>query len=64
MFDVRCALAQNSWVFLQATFEELRRQLYRPKFDRYIRLDNRERLAHHMSAAAHWVQAGEPAFLC
>ncbi len=61
---VRYALAQHQLVFSQATFEELRTRLYRPKFDRYITLESRERLLHDMSASAYWVEVGEPAFYC
>ena len=52
---VRCALAQHQLVFSQATLDELRTRLYRPKFDRYISLENRQRLLHDLSACAHWV---------
>ena len=61
---VRVALAQHRLVFSPATFDELRTRLYRPKFDRYISLDNRERLLHDMNAAADWVEVGEPGFYC
>ena len=61
---VHCALAQHQLVLSQATLDELRTRLYRPKFDRYISLENRERLLHDMSAAAHWVEVGESAFYC
>lgn len=61
---VRCALAQHQLVFSQATLDELRARLYRPKFDRYISLENRERVLHDMSAAALWVDVGEPAVYC
>lgn len=61
---VRCALAQHKLVFSQATLDELRTRLYRPKFDRYISLENREHVLHDMSAAALWVDVGEPAVYC
>ena len=61
---VRGALAEHRLVFSQATFDELRTRLYRPKFDPYIRLENRERLLHDMSACALWVDAAEPAVYC
>ncbi len=61
---VRCALAQHRLVFSRATLDELRTRLYRPKFDRYISLENRERVLHDISAAALWVDVGEPAFYC
>jgi putative PIN family toxin of toxin-antitoxin system len=61
---VRYALAQHQLVFSQGTFEELRTRLYRPKFDRYISLESRERLLHDFNAAAHWVDVGDPAVYC
>ena len=61
---VRCALAQHRLVFSPATFAEVRTRIYRPKFDRYISLENRERLLHDFNAAAHWVDIGEPASYC
>ena len=57
---VLCALARHSLVFSQATFEELRSRIYRPKFDRYISLDDRERVLRDFNACAVWVEAGEP----
>ena len=61
---VRLVLERHSLVFSQATFDELRTRLYRPKFDRYIRIDQRERLLHDFNACAHWVDIGEPAQYC
>jgi len=61
---VRCALAQHRLVFSQLTFDELRTRIYRPKFDRYISLESRERLLHDFNACAHWVDIGEPALYC
>lgn len=61
---VRLVLERHSLVFSQATFNELRTRLYRPKFDRYIRIDQRERLLHDFNACAHWVEIGEPARYC
>ncbi len=61
---VRCALAHHRLVFSQATLDELRTLLYRPKFDRYISLENRERVLHDLGAAAHWVEIGEPPPYC
>ena len=48
-------LSEHQLVFSQVTFEELRTRIYRPKFDRYISLENRQRLLHDLSACAHWV---------
>lgn len=61
---VRLALAQHQLVFSQPTFQELRTRLYRPKFDRYISLEDRERLLHDFSACAHWVEIAEPRHYC
>ncbi len=61
---VQCALAQHRLVFSQATFDELRTRLYRPKFDRFIALESRERLLHDFNACAHWVEIGESGLYC
>ena len=61
---VLCALARHRLVFSQATFDELRTRIYRPKFDRYITLEDRERLLRDFSACAVWVEAGEPGRYC
>jgi putative PIN family toxin of toxin-antitoxin system len=61
---VREALAHHRVVFSQPTFDELRTRLYRPKFDRYISLENRERLLHDFNACAHWIDIGDPASYC
>lgn len=51
-------LSEHQLVFSQVTFEELRTRIYRPKFDRYISLENRQRLLHDLDACAHWVDLG------
>ncbi len=61
---VLCALARHRLVFSQATFDELRTRIYRPKFDRYISLEDRERLLRDFNACAVWVEAGEPGRYC
>lgn len=61
---VQLALAHHRLVFSQATLDELRTRLYRPKFDRYISLESRERLLHDFNASALWVDVGEPAAYC
>lgn len=61
---VLCALARHNLVFSQATFDELSTRIYRPKFDRYISRESRERLLHDFNACAIWVDAGEPAAYC
>jgi putative PIN family toxin of toxin-antitoxin system len=59
-----CALARHRLVFSQTTFDELRTRIYRPKFDRYISLDDRERLLRDFNACAVWVEPGEPGQYC
>lgn len=61
---VLCALARHRLVFSQATLHELRTRLYRPKFDRYISLEGRDRLLHDFHASALWVDVGEPGAYC
>lgn len=61
---VHKALAKHQLVFSQPTLDELRSRLYRPKFDRYISLESRERLLHDFNASAHWVEIGEPGHYC
>ncbi len=61
---VQSALAQHRLVFSQATFDELRTRMYRPQFDRYISLEDRERLLRDFSACAIWVESGEPEQYC
>lgn len=53
---VQKVLANARIVFCEATFEELRTRLYRPKFDRYISLEMRERVLRDFSACAFWVE--------
>lgn len=53
---VQQVLAHGRLVFCDATFEELRTRLYRPKFDRYISLEMRERVLRDLSACALWVE--------
>jgi putative PIN family toxin of toxin-antitoxin system len=53
---VQQVLAHARLVFSEPTFEELRTRLYRPKFDRYISLEMRERVLRDLSACAVWVE--------
>ena len=53
---VQRVLADARIVFSEPTFEELRSRLYRPKFDRYINLEMRERVLRDLSACAIWVE--------
>ena len=52
---MRIALARHTLVFSKARFDELHTRLYRPKFDRYITLEQRQRLLHDFNACANWV---------
>ena len=52
---VQQVLTNARVVFSGPTFAELRTRLYRPKFDRYISLDMRERVLRDFSACAVWV---------
>ena len=61
---VQWVLERGVLVFSQPTFDELKTRLYRPKFDRYISLELREAVLHDLSAAARWVEIGEPARYC
>lgn len=53
---VQQVLAHARVVFSEPTFEELQTRLYRPKFDRYISLDMRQRVLRDLSACAVWVR--------
>ena len=56
---VNFVLEHHRLLFSEQTFEELRTRLYRPKFDRYLSLDDRKRLLHDFNAAADWVALDE-----
>lgn len=49
---VRKALGHGLPVFSNDTFAELEARLWRPKFDRYLTLEHRQRLLHDMAALA------------
>ena len=55
---VQHLLAHAVLVFSNETFEELTTRLHRPKFDRYISRELRERLLHDLSSSAMWVEPG------
>jgi putative PIN family toxin of toxin-antitoxin system len=61
---VALALQQHTLVFSQPTFDELRTRLYRPKFDRYISLEDRQKVLHDFNAIAHWEDIAEPGHYC
>ena len=48
-------LTEHLLVFSSATFAEFESRLGRPRFDRYINLDERKALLHDLSASAMWV---------
>ena len=50
------ALTDHQLVFTSATFAELESRLWKPKFDRYINLEERKAVLHDISAAAIWVK--------
>ncbi len=43
-------------VFSEASFAELRERLWRPKFDRYVAMEQRKALLLDLEAIAHWVE--------
>lgn len=43
-------------VFSDSTFDELRERLWRPKFDRYVSMEQRHALLANLNAVARWVQ--------
>lgn len=52
---VHHVLAHGVPVLTPQTFEELRTRLHKPKFDRYISLDQRQALLRDLQACALWV---------
>jgi uncharacterized protein len=50
------ALTDHRLVFTSATFAELESRLWKPKFDRYINLEERKSILHDISAASIWVE--------
>lgn len=53
-------LADGKLVFSTATFAELESRLWKPKFDRYLSLEQRRRLLHDLNASALWVDIPAP----
>ncbi|MFM9879393.1 MAG: putative toxin-antitoxin system toxin component, PIN family [Burkholderiaceae bacterium] len=43
-------------VFTASTFDELKERLWRPKFDRYVSMEQRQALLENLDAAARWVK--------
>lgn len=53
---LRRVLGAHRLVFSAATFDELETRLWRPKFDRYITLEDRKLVLHDLAAVAEWVE--------
>lgn len=52
---VRHVLLHGRLLFSDATFAELHTRLWRPKFDRYLNIEDRKSLLHDFGAAGVWV---------
>lgn len=52
---VRHVLLHGRLLFSDATFTELHTRLWRPRFDRYLRIEDRKQLLHDFGAAGLWV---------
>ena len=52
---VRHVLLNGRLLFSDATFAELQTRLWRPKFDRYLSIEDRKSLLHDFGAAGVWV---------
>ena len=50
----RRVLAECTPVLSEATFAELQSRLWRPKFDRYLGMELRQRILHDLDAVAYW----------
>lgn len=50
-------LNQGRLVFCAATFEELHSRLWRPKFDRYVSMEDRKLFLRDLQALAEWVDS-------
>lgn len=53
---VRQVVARGRPVFSSPTFAELESRLWKPKFDRYLHMDDRTALLNDASALSHWVE--------
>ena len=53
---VRRVLVHGMPVFSEATFAELETRLWRPRFDRYLGMELRQRILHDVNAVACWVE--------
>jgi len=52
---VKRAVSTAVVVFSEPTFLELESRLWKPKFDRYISIEQRKQLLHDVAALAHWI---------
>lgn len=52
---VRHCLAEGRLLFSDATFAELSTRLWRPKFDRYLSIEDRKQILHDVGAVGVWV---------
>lgn len=53
---VNYVIKHHTIVFSDETFDELQTRLWRPKFDRYITLEQRKLILHDLGAIAAWVE--------
>lgn len=53
---VNYVIKHHTIVFSGETFDELQTRLWRPKFDRYITLEQRKLILHDLGAIAVWVE--------
>ena len=53
------ALTDHQLVLTSATFAELESRLWKPKFDRYINLEERKAVLHDIRAAAIWTDVSQ-----
>lgn len=56
---VNHVIKHHKIVFCNETFDELDTRIWRPKFDRYISLEQRKLLFHDLSAIAEWVEVDD-----
>jgi len=60
---VRILLAHATLIFSRKTFDALETRLWRPKFDRYVSMEDRRLLLHNLAAVAHCLDLpAAPAF--
>lgn len=52
---VRHVLQHGRLLFSDASFAELHTRLWRPKFDRYLRIEDRKQLLHDFGAVGVWI---------